>query len=513
VGAELIAKVIDERGSRTTGLIRYLFGPGRFNEHANPRVVAAWDSSFVRESSQPVLDAFEQSLLGREMEAPLRLHGLKPGEHVYHVPVSIEAEAGALSDDQWRQVAEEAADALGFTETDTRSAVPWVAVRHGLSEKGNDHIHFVAVLVRENGDRVDTWNDYARWAEVRHAAEDRWHLRSTRRPGGGSRGLKRGEIERAKREGRIEPERVQLARMVRAAAGAARSEAEFVHRLRRTGAIVRPRWATGGQRQVVGFSVALRPDDSTGRAPIFFGGGKLAGDLTLTELRDRWGDPDVADAADALRAWRPRGWRDLPTGRQVVRTQMRAQAWEIAGVKAAEVRAAIADLDPADAAAWAAVAGEAASTLGALSGRVELAHRDELRAAADALARAARRDRGVERRDIPEISPLVGVIRTATDAVLASRGGAIGVATLVMQIGRLVQAVQRANEVAGRAAEAQRSADAARRMLEFVRRTSRESERESRPGEVRRGPQIEFGAAPTRPDGLTKEEREHGGER
>lgn len=512
MAAELIAKVIDERGSRTTGLIRYLFGPGRFNEHANPRVVAAWDSTFVRDASEPVLEAFEQSLLGREMEAPLRLHGVKPGEHVYHVPVSIEAEAGALSDEQWRQVAEEAAEALGFTETDTRAAVPWIAVRHGLSEKGNDHIHFVAVLVRENGDRVDTWNDFARWAEVRHAAEDRWNLRSTRKRGGGSCGLKRGEIERAKREGRVEPERVRLARTVQAAAGAARSEAEFVYRLRRAGVLVRPRWEAGGQSRVVGYAVAMRPPEAADRKPIFFGGGKLASDLTLTELRARWGEPSVAASADALRAWRPRGWRDLPTGRQIVRTQLRAEAWEIAGVKAAEVRAAIANLDPADAAAWAAVAGEAASTLGALAGRVELSHRGELRAAADALASAARRDRGVERREVPEVSPLVGVIRTATDAVLAARGGSIAVATLVMQIGRLVQEVQRANELAGRAAEAQRTADAARQMLEFVRRTPRESERPR--DAAAREPQVGFGESPTRPStSTTTEEREHGGER
>lgn len=469
----MIAKVVPERGARAGGLVEYLFGPGRFNEHQNPRVVAAWDPTFVRSASAAVLEKFERQLMAREMEAPMRLHGIEPGDHVYHVPVAIEAEAGALSDDQWNQVAQEAAEKLGFTEGPDRAAVPWIAVRHGLNERGCDHIHFVAVLYRENGEKVTPWNDYRAWEEVRHAAEDRWNLRSTRKRGGGIPDLKRGEIERAKRERLDEPERVQLARTVRAVAGAARSEAEFVHRLRHSGVIVRPRWAQGDQTQVVGFSVALRPTDES-RKPIWFGGGKLADDLTLTELRVRWGSPSEAVAADSLRAWRPRGWRDLPTGRAIVRTQLRAEAWEIAGAKTAEVRAALAAIDPRDHAAWSSVAGEAASALGALANRVDRSVRPEIRRASTALAHAAQRDRGVPRREVPELAPLVGVIRTATDAAIAGKGGPVAVASLIIQLGRLVQAVQKANEAAGRAAEAHQAAEATSQMLEAVRKTPRQ---------------------------------------
>lgn len=508
----MIAKAIPERGTRAVGLVKYLFGPGRFNEHTNPRVVAAWDSTFVRASDEQTLDDFEQALLGREMEAPLRLHGIAPGKHVYHVPVSIEAESGALSDEQWQRVALEAADELGFTETQDRAAVPWIAVRHGLSEKGNDHIHFVAVLVRESGEKVDIWNDWKKWETVRHAAEDRWGLRSTRRRGGGLPGLTRGEIERAKREGRDEPERVELARIIRSTAGAARSESEFVHRLRRAGVLVRPRWKTGGQEEVVGYSVALRVEDGS-RKPIWFGGGKLAGDLNLTGLRERWGEPDELSMADALRAWRPRGWRDLPTGRQLQRTRLRAEAWEIAGAKTAEVRALLARISPQDRAAWSAVANEAAGAIGALANRVDVQHRPQLRAAARSLARAAQIDRDVPRLPpIPEVSPLVGVIRTATDAFIAGNGGAYAVASLVMQIGRLVQVVQQAHEAAGRAAEAQRAAAAAQQMLDFVRRSPRQAEsaeqREDRERERHTG---QFGEA-TRTTSETKE-NDHGRER
>ena len=35
------------RGNDIGGLLRYLFGPGRANEHTNPHIVAAWDDGVV----------------------------------------------------------------------------------------------------------------------------------------------------------------------------------------------------------------------------------------------------------------------------------------------------------------------------------------------------------------------------------------------------------------------------------------------------------------------------------
>jgi hypothetical protein len=39
----VIAKVL--HGWRPAGLLYYLFGPGKFEEHENPRVVASWDDA------------------------------------------------------------------------------------------------------------------------------------------------------------------------------------------------------------------------------------------------------------------------------------------------------------------------------------------------------------------------------------------------------------------------------------------------------------------------------------
>ena len=37
-------KIVPERGHDTVGLVKYLFGPGRFNEHTDQRVIAASDT-------------------------------------------------------------------------------------------------------------------------------------------------------------------------------------------------------------------------------------------------------------------------------------------------------------------------------------------------------------------------------------------------------------------------------------------------------------------------------------
>ena len=73
---------------------------------------------------------------------------------------------------------------------------------------------------------------------------------------------------------------------MREASVASKDEAEFVRRLRGSGALVRPRFETGGKEAVVGYSVALRTGDGDTR--IWFGGGKLARDLTFPNLRQFW---------------------------------------------------------------------------------------------------------------------------------------------------------------------------------------------------------------------------------
>ncbi|MFW1308663.1 hypothetical protein ACEV7Y_23360, partial [Vibrio parahaemolyticus] len=56
-------------------------------------------------------------------------------------------------------------------------------------------------------------------------------------------------------EVRLNAPRNDLARSVRAAAGASENEAEFVRRLRRSGVLVRPRFAEGTTDVITGYSI------------------------------------------------------------------------------------------------------------------------------------------------------------------------------------------------------------------------------------------------------------------
>src|ERR1017187_10312239 len=171
--------------------------------------------------------------------------------------------------------------------------VRWVAVRHAV-----DHIHLVATLARQDGTRPGTWNDFFRVREACRDAEARSGLRSTapadrtaaKRPA-------RSETEQEARRGWDEPSRVTLCREVSAAAAGARTEHEFFARLADAGLAVCNRYSPTTPDQVTGYAVGLPRHTAKGGGIIWYGGGKLAADLTLPKLRRRWGAPGADDGA------------------------------------------------------------------------------------------------------------------------------------------------------------------------------------------------------------------------
>src|SRR5947209_4477171 len=49
----VVIPAVHPRGAKVGGLLRYLFGPGRREEHVNARVVAAWDGAGPLSALQP----------------------------------------------------------------------------------------------------------------------------------------------------------------------------------------------------------------------------------------------------------------------------------------------------------------------------------------------------------------------------------------------------------------------------------------------------------------------------
>ncbi len=103
---------------------------------------------------------------------------------------------------------------------------------------------------------------------------------AARRPG-------RAEAEQAARRGWEEPPRQTLRRHVCGAAAGARTEHEFFDQLTAAGVLVRKRYSARHPGQVTGYAVGLPHQRSRDGSVIWYGGGKLAADLTLPRLRCR----------------------------------------------------------------------------------------------------------------------------------------------------------------------------------------------------------------------------------
>jgi hypothetical protein len=306
------------RGSRMAGLMVYLASTDANktkNSHTDPHLVAG-DAAIMAWYDDGVLDRDDALAIAKHLDRPRKMFGVsvqikdmqwdaakKERVHVgykdasvWHCSLSLRAEEGALTDQQWGDIANDFVDSMGFTEASGKARCRWAAVNHGTSENGNHHIHIAVSLVREDGTKASTHGDYkkaqqtCRELEVKYGLEQLSTVHSTR-------GYDRAEKATAVQDER-EMHRSSLARKVRASASASATEAEFVRRARDTGLLVRPRYAKNTTDVIVGYSVAERPKQ--GERPIWFGGGTLASDLKLGALREEWMDsPHLATEAAA----------------------------------------------------------------------------------------------------------------------------------------------------------------------------------------------------------------------
>ena len=298
----LIGKVL--RGRNVRCLLRYLYGPGQANVHADPHLVAGFgDPAELEPERRPDGTRGFRRLAGL-LEQPLAaLAGPGYDKPVWHCAIRAAPEDPMLSDAEWALVAERVMHRTGLAPTSDDLGVRWMAVRHAA-----DHIHIVATLARQDGTRPKTWNDYYRVREACQEAERRLGLRSTAPADRtAARRATRAETEQAARRGWAEPARVTLRREVCTAAAAACSEQGFFTRLRAAGVLVHPRFSTVHPGEVTGYAVGLPGHTARNGGVVWYGGGKLAVDLTLPKLRARWagsatgGDPfsgaDVPAAA------------------------------------------------------------------------------------------------------------------------------------------------------------------------------------------------------------------------
>lgn len=438
----MIAKVT--HGWRVAGLVAYLMGPGRAEEHRNPRVIASWDGRDV--AWQPARTGpgewdLELGPLIRALRAPAVAAGLPEDAdeagrrgYVWHCSVRLAAADRVLGDAEWAGIARELLDGAGIAERQDPGGPRWVAVRHA-----DDHIHIAAVLVRQDtGRRFWPHRDFPRLRAAAQRVEARLGLTVTASADGtAARAPDRGEIEKARRRGRLVPVRVELARAVREAAVIADDLGSFVAALREAGYLVEVRRAPSGDP--LGFTVGCPDDFSAGGRPVRYSGSKLAADLSLPRLLARWAERGTGgDSAE-------------PPVRRIVRAR-----WTVAAARGAGY---VGGEDPGE------IAHATADVLVALRGWPGAG--SELGMAADLFDRAARPPRGWGGRSG---SSSLGVRRAARQLIRQRRvavegdlGAVVALAVALTALVREIAAWQRERGRVHQAAAAEASADVVER--------------------------------------------------
>ncbi|MEV6946158.1 mobilization protein [Streptomyces sp. NPDC051172] len=291
-------------GSSTLGLINYLFGKGRRDEHTDPHIVAAWDMAGAPDPGRDPAATYTQLARRLDHHVDLRtreIGGKQPPQHVWHCPVRTAPGDRYLTDSEWAEVARRVVSATGIAPEGDEQACRWIAVRHA-----EDHIHIMATTVRADGRRPRTNRDGWRAQRECRKIEAEFGLRrlksgdltAPRTPTGAERA-------KAERQGRGETAREWLREQAYAVAAAVRSIDEYFTVLCSLGIQVRPRIGpeTG---EVTGYSLAA-PGDTAQGEPVWYGGSKLAPDLSYNRLCERLPTQDLADRpqqmADPAEPW------------------------------------------------------------------------------------------------------------------------------------------------------------------------------------------------------------------
>ena len=520
----MIGKVC-RRGSDVRRLLGYLFREGLAGQHSltaphtAPRLIAAWDGAAGLEPPRTAGGGRDLAGLTAALNAPLLAAGLRrqdwgSARPVYHLAISAADDDPLLTDGQWAQIATEYLDRIGLAPRGDDRAVRWVAVRHA-----NAHVHVVATLARQDGRRVWPRNDFYRSREASLAVEARYGLRATSPADRtGSRQTSRAELRQhtrtvarqqaAGRPAPAAPDREVLRAQVRQAAAGACSLGEFLHRLREDGLLVRERFSTRTPDEVTGYAVALPDRYDRGGPPVYFGGGKLAADLSLPRLQARW-QPHPAVARSGSGPQHPGSSRTEPDrpepGRPdrfgltpAERAAMWTSATEAAQVAAAHITGA-ARSDPVEAAdaAW------AAGDVLAVAGRVVEGRRGgPLTDAAAQYERAARELFGATPGPTPAGRGLRHAGRLLSALKVAKPSETAQLRDLLTQLVALTDTVARLRQTQQRAAQAAAARAAAEQLQTAATRYPRPVWTPTREASRRHTSTVLPAAAPGYPRGL-----------
>jgi len=465
---------IAKRGRDLPGLAKYLYGPGRADEHRDQHMVAG--SGDLTAAWAGALEQQEAGELGHYVEASWRTQTVEKralarvgngdvsrsakggtgGQHVYHMIVSLPPE-NRWDDEQWKVVADELVKGMGFTDgPDDEKGCRWFAMRHGLSAGGNDHMHIVVNRVRQDGRWADIHDDFKRVQQVRRDIEQKHDFVLPLhdpgvQPGRSLPAYQQAEHqqsrERAQQSGQEVPDRILIRQIVRAAAHSSATEQAWIHAVldgARDVELDVARWSPGGT-EVTGYKIRLGEG-------LWFSPTQFDRSLTLGKLREQW----APNETDESRAAAARLWRGEAEPDEATPVDLPDEYLATASALLAEWNDELDALDPHDRAAWHAASHDSAGFLSALS-RTPGEHGEVFAVVADELTRDVLRLSEVAApRAIPS-GPRPSQV-AARNVITALRAGGpnthSGWVAVLQQISRTMAAIEAAKLARGELAAA-----------------------------------------------------------
>jgi hypothetical protein len=228
-------------GKNVAGLLYYLFGKGRRDEHVNPHLVGGWEYPATLEPpvhrGEDGAEVRDFRRLAGLLEQPVAAVGKRAPElYVWHCVLRAAPEDTDLGDGAWHDITARVMDRAGLSVRGREhEGVRWIAVHHG-----DNHVHIVATLARQDGRRASVNNLYWRIGEALRDIEREYGLRVLAHDKTADRAPSQAEMAKAGRAGQFATARAKLRRIVQAAAAAARTDAEFFAAIEARGALVRP---------------------------------------------------------------------------------------------------------------------------------------------------------------------------------------------------------------------------------------------------------------------------------
>ena len=108
---------VNNSGSRTIGLLKYLYETGKYEDHTDPHLVASFDGMSPDPGRDPNATLKDLAQLLDQPVMALAEHA-RPAKHVWHTSVRADPRDRILSDEEWAGIARRIVAATGIDPGD-----------------------------------------------------------------------------------------------------------------------------------------------------------------------------------------------------------------------------------------------------------------------------------------------------------------------------------------------------------------------------------------------------------